>query len=283
MSSGTWKVGLAGAAVGLLLLAILVLRSGAPTTRLTFLAVGQGDCAVFQHAGATVLIDAGPITETFDAGERIVAPELGRLGVETIDLVLLSHPDSDHVGGLPALARRFPIGRVVIPAVFREHPEMLRVLKEARIEPDRVSWLESRLALAVGHYTLRLDAPPPGTPLEDDNDGSMFVHLGGDGSSALFTGDAGFEGELRMLRRSGGWAAQVLKAGHHGSRNSTGMSLLRAATPRFAVFSCGRTNRYGHPSEATLRRVEAFSAVVVRTDREGSVTFVPSPTGFRRE
>jgi|GEM_PF-6423179 len=141
MARGTWRVGLAGAAVGLLLLAVVVLRSGASSTRLTFLAVGQGDCAVFQHAGATVLIDAGPLTDTFDAGERIVAPELGRLGVETIDLVLLSHPDSDHVGGLPALARRFPIGRVVIPAVFREHAEMGRVLKEAGIAMDRVSWL----------------------------------------------------------------------------------------------------------------------------------------------
>jgi len=111
----------------------------------------------------------------------------------------------------------------------------------------------------------------------------MFVHLSGDGGTALFTGDAGFEGELRMLRRGGGWKAEVLKAGHHGSRTSTGMSLLRASAPRFVVFSCGRSNRYGHPSEATLGRVKAHSAAVVRTDREGSVTFVPSRTGFRRE
>lgn len=283
MRSGTWKVGLAGSAVGLLLLALLALRAGSSPTRLTFLAVGQGDCAVFQHDGRAVLIDAGPKTDTFDAGERIVTPELGRLGVGAIDIILLSHPDSDHVGGLPALAQRFAIGRVVIPALFRNHPEMLRVLRDAGIAPDRVTWLESRLILTVGRFNLRLDAPPPGTPIEDDNDGSMFVYLAGEGCSALFTGDAGFEAETRILRRAGGWDAQLLKAGHHGSRHSTGMSLLRAVGPRCVVFSCGRTNSYGHPSVATLRRVEGLGVEVARTDRDGSVAFVPSPSGFCRE
>src|SRR5688500_1498478 len=84
---------------------------GPSPSRITFLSVGPGDCSVIQVEGRTILIDAGPATERSDAGERLVVPALHRLGVRSIDLVLLSHPDMDHLGGLGAIHERFAIGR----------------------------------------------------------------------------------------------------------------------------------------------------------------------------
>lgn len=98
--------------------------SGPGPTRLTFLSVGQGDCAVFQHAGVTVMIDAGPGDEHSDAGRRLIWPKLRAMGVNRIDLVLLSHPDADHVAGLRSLEKILPIGKVAAPLHFRENPDM---------------------------------------------------------------------------------------------------------------------------------------------------------------
>ncbi len=92
---------------------------GAPPDTLTFLSVGQGDCAVFRTSGTTILIDAGPLTPTVDSGEKVVVPKLRAMGVESVDLVLLSHPDMDHVGGLRAIKHAFPNLKVGISGAFR--------------------------------------------------------------------------------------------------------------------------------------------------------------------
>lgn len=247
--------------------------TGSNATRLTFLAVGQGDCIVFQHRGRTVLIDAGPKNEYVDAGERIVAPALYRLGVRTIDVVLISHPDSDHIGGLPALARRFPIGRVVAPARFADHDEMRGWLQRSRLPADAVQWV-SHGEFTVGPYRFVLDSVEA-KDLTDDNDGSMFVRLTGPGLRAVFTGDASTEVEKRMLRRGGGWEAEILKAGHHGSRTSTSTEWIGAVSPKWAVFSCGRNNTYGHPNPDVAARLERHGVRLLRTDRDGSMSFLP--------
>jgi competence protein ComEC len=235
--------------------------------------VGQGDCIVFQHSGRTVLIDAGPKNEYLDAGERIVAPSLYRLGVRSIDLLLVSHPDSDHAGGLPSLARRIPIGKVVIPVRFKDHEEMRRWIQRARLAPDRIEWVDEA-QVVVGDYTLTLDAIAD-PDLTDDNDGSMFVRLTGPGLRAVFTGDASAETERRMLRKGLDWSAEILKAGHHGSKTSTGGAWIQAVNPTWAVFSCGRNNVYGHPSPEVADRLARYGVRILRTDRDGSMTFVP--------
>lgn len=241
-------------------------------TRLSFLSVGQGDCVVFQHRGRTVLVDAAPKVEGFDAGERLAAPALYRLGVKRIDLVLLSHPDGDHIGGLPALSRRFPIGQVVIPARFREHPEMQAVLARARISSSQVVWLESVGHTTIGDYAFTLVCPSDGR-YPADNDGSMFVRLTGPSISAVLTGDASEEVEEAMLGAGMDWRAQVLKAGHHGSRTSTGEAWLNAVGPTMVIVSCGRNNTYGHPSPDVLERLRRRGITVYRTDRQGTISF----------
>jgi len=253
-----------------------------PPSRLTFLAVGQGDCVVLQHAGCTVLVDAAPATDRFDAGRRLAAPALHALGVETLDLVLLTHPDAAHVGGLPALAAAFPIGRVVASASFQGHPGLRAVLSRARIGADRVVWIEDEARVAFAGLAARIVAPHARSDAED-NQGSLFVHLTNGRATATLSGDAGVETEASVLERGGRWRAVVAMAGHHGSATSSGARWIDAVAPRFAVVSCGRDNRYGHPHPSVLARYEAIGAHVLRTDRDGALRFTFGADGVRLE
>jgi competence protein ComEC len=248
---------------------------------LVFLAVGQGDCAVFRHAGVTVLVDAGPNMYGFDAGERIVLPKLRRMGVDRIDLVLLTHPDADHAGGLPALLRVHPKAAVASPASFRDDPALLQYLKEAGVPQERVVWLSGRSEARFGGARMQVSVPPwsEGDSL---NEGSLFVRITNGTGSAVLSGDAGVATEAKMARLAGPWRSQVMTAGHHGSRTSTGDAWLDVVDPGTVVVSCGRANQYGHPHRSVLDRLEGRGIQVIRTDRQGDVRFVPSQAGFVR-
>lgn len=250
-------------------------------TRLAFLAVGQGDSTVFQHDGRTLLIDCGPARDGYDAGERLVAPKLYDLGVRTLDVVVLTHPDSDHIGGLRALSRRFKIGRIIANIAFRGHRGLQHSFSSAHIDGRSVVWVSGRAWIHWNTWSIRIDAPAPVVD-GDDNAGSLFVRIADAHCSALLTGDAPLETEEAMILRKGPWAAQVLKAGHHGSATSTGDRLLAIAGPRDVAISCGRNNVYGHPTPAALDRIRYAGARALRTDREGDLIFEPSPSGFRR-
>lgn len=242
-----------------------------PPTRLTFLSVGQGDCAIFQTEGGTVLIDAGPKSPTYDAGKRIVLPDLDRLGVESVDLVFLSHPDEDHIGGLGAILKAYPTAKIAISSQFASSAEMQAHLREWNVNPQSVLWLGPSAEVKVGEFTLDVRDPPlpPGEP---DNAGSMFIHLVHGPASAVFSGDAGAKVE-KLMEPIEDWRSQVLKVGHHGSRSSTDSSWLQEVQPKYAVISCGRNNVYGHPAKSTLNKLQSAGIAVWRTDQEGDLSF----------
>ncbi|MCX7800535.1 MAG: MBL fold metallo-hydrolase [Fimbriimonadales bacterium] len=244
-------------------------------TRLAILAVGQGDCALFQHEGANILIDAAPARDEWDAGERLALPELRRLGVDRIDLLIVTHPDGDHVGGLAGIGRALPIGALATARAFADRPETLQALRWVRgrrllplADGDRIEVGRARLDVAVADWG------------EEDNARSVMLRVSVGSSAAVLTGDAPVESEELAARRFGGMAAQVLKAGHHGSRGSTGERLLRAIRPAWVVLSVGRNNPYGHPSAETMRRVERSGARIWRTDRHGTAVFEATGAGF---
>ncbi len=248
-------------------------------TRLSFLSVGQGDCAVFTHAGATILIDAGPRTEHSDAGDRIVIPELRRLGARRIDLLLISHPDADHIGGMPALAKRFGVRKVAAPTHFRQSPAMLHWLEMADVRPGDVLWIGPCAVLHLAKFSVRLESPEYSKWMKD-NEGSMFVRIDDGKASAVFSGDAGSDTEVQMESRNESWHSQILKAGHHGSRGSSCESWIRSVSPKWAIVSCGRNNVYGHPSPQVLERLRVANATTLRTDQQGIIEFTEDASGF---
>lgn len=246
-----------------------------------FLSVGQGDCTVIRDGEQTILIDAGPATDQFDAGARLVATKLRRMGVDRVDLVLLTHPDADHIGGLSGLASHIRIDRIAAAGYFRGHQEIGRELREANWDSERVLWLwrDSLLATLRAMITIRL---PNDTAITADNEGSPFIKVRIGADSVVLTGDAGEEAEAAELGRDD-WSATILQAGHHGSAGSTSSPWLREVQPRFVVVSCGRNNRYGHPAPATLERIAEAGADVLRTDQAGDIRFILKGDRLARE
>jgi len=268
-------------AAGLALLAVVWLavgsREGPP--RLTFLAVGQGDAIVWQDSGVTVMVDAGPRTrEGFDAGERIVLPKLRKMGVRRLDLLLITHPDMDHIGGLPALAKRYSDLKVGINSGFRDNPDMQAWIRSAKLKEGQLLWIEGRSRFRFGQSVIEVAAPPV-VDGESDNEGSLFVRISRGRAYAVLTGDASMETEMAM-QKDLKWTAQVLKAGHHGSRTSTAAAFVRAINPDWAVVSCGRSNRFDHPHRSVLETLASNGVDVYRTDLQGDVSFEVRANGF---
>jgi competence protein ComEC len=248
--------------------------------RVVFLSVGQGDCAVVQSDGRAILIDTGPATGESDAAQRIVLPKLRQLGIDTVDLILLSHPDLDHVGGVPTLLKAFPNVRVVMSAQYRMDPEMRRRLEAWHLDAARIDWLDSESRGQFGLLTWRISCPylPAGA---DENDGSMFIRVGRGKEMVDFSGDAPQRVENQEAP-IGDWSAMVMKAGHHGSRTASSPFWLGRVHPAWVVISCGKENRYGHPHREALERILGAKAQIARTDQEGDIEFDWQENGLRR-
>jgi competence protein ComEC len=249
-----------------------------PPTRLAFLAVGQGDCAVLQTGGTAVLFDVGPKTETLDAGQRIVLPRLAGLGVDTVSLVVLTHPDIDHIGGLSAVLGRFPEARLAVSSAFRSHPALVAALRECKRAEKDVVWLGNETEVTVPEGKIWLSCPGWRVG-QNDNDGSVFARITVGGATAVLSGDASSDVEVREIPGHQ-WPAQVLKAGHHGSATASSGAWLDAVKPRYAVISCGRANRYGHPHASVLERLRSYGVRTMRTDTDGDVIFERGDVGF---
>jgi competence protein ComEC len=237
--------------------------------------VGQGDAfAIRTPRGHWLLIDAGPVSGRFDAGRSTVAPYLLDRGAARIDAVILTHPHLDHIGGVLAIWRMFDVGPVLDPAVAAGQEYYADVLEEARRR--RIRWIAARAGreIRIDDLTLRILAPTDSL-LDgsiDPNDFSVVFRLEYGRFAALFLGDAPRAVENRLVAEHGtNIAADLIKVGHHGSRTSTGDSLLDVVRPRLALVSVGRRNRYGHPNSAVIQRLQQRGVQIVRTDESGSM------------
>jgi competence protein ComEC len=262
---------------GLLLLNALLLGvislGSMPDGRLhlTMLDVGQGDAILVEApSGATLLVDGGPDPDL----------TLGRLGEalpfyqRRIDIVLLTHPHQDHVGGLVEVLRRYRVGLVLDSGRAFDNPSYARFLELAgdRLRNARAGQqldLDGRTTLSI-LYPSQTDADGP-LPDEDINNASVVALLRCDGFSALLTGDAEGPVEARLADRGLLVPVDVLKVGHHGSNSSTSPPMLADARPTVALISDGVDNDYGHPSPQTLAALADAGVRIRRTDLEGNI------------
>jgi competence protein ComEC len=247
-------------------------------TRLVFLSVGQGDCALFSSSGVHVLVDAGPARDGYDAGKTLVVPKLRELGVDRVGLLFLTHPDSDHIGGAGAVLRRYPEAKLVVNRLFEGHPDIVRSLRQWRVSPKDVVWASGITDFRFGGSFVRCYAPPRA---DEDNAGSLVLQLGEGTARAVISGDAPEEEEMQAAQAAD-WSAQVMTAGHHGSRTSSSYAWIREVRPSVAVVSCGVDNPYGHPSDDALRRFDRAGIEVDRTDIEGDLEFLVENGRFVR-
>ena len=258
------------------------LRGGGHTLLCT-LDVGQGDAAAVRtRRGHWLLFDAGPAPPPGRAGEEggltTVVPFLRARGAGTVELMALSHPDLDHVGGAGAVLDRLRVRRVASSGAAVPGRPHLRFLRDVRREGAR--WLALRTGdrMRVDEVELLvLDAgarPDAGEgPPSASNDAGVSLRVSVGAFSWVTTGDASMAREMAMLRR---WPrdslrADVLSVGHHGSRTSTAPAWIDAVSPELAVISSGSGNWFGHPHPMTLASLTEAGVRVRRTDRDGAV------------
>jgi competence protein ComEC len=275
------------ALAGLILWPVADRVAGWGTLEMVVLDVGQGDAILLRSPrGRWILVDAGPRTERYDAGARAVLPYLRRRGAGGLELMVLTHPDMDHVGGAGAILREYPVGGVMDPGMAVGTGVFLDALEGAQARD--VPWTVGAAgdSLDLDGVAIRVLWPPEekGDLAEADgaNGVSLVLEVRLGSFSALLTGDAPAEVEETLLPRLLSPSIQVLKLGHHGSRTSTSPELLERITPEVALISAGLRNRFGHPHAAVLRRLEARGVKVYRTDQDGTLTLQARKDGSYR-
>jgi competence protein ComEC len=247
---------------------------------LHFLDVGQGDAtAIRTPGGYWAIIDAGPSSAQWDAGERVVIPFLARHRVARIDLMVLSHPHRDHVGGAASVIRKLPLGLLLDPGEPFAEATYLESLGEAASRGTRWRVPKPGDRWELDGVTFSVIHPPATWPHrgDDPNEDSLVLLVSYGDFSALFTGDAGFAAESLLVENLE--KVDVLKVGHHGSRGSTGEQFLQRLQPRAAIISLGRNN-YGHPASATLGRLKAAGVELWRTDHHGTISVTTNGTSY---
>lgn len=248
-----------------------------PRLEVIFFDVGQGDAALVSLPnGRHLLIDAGPRDGYTDQGARTILPHLERYGIEALDAVVVSHPHSDHLGGLPALLRAVPVHRVIhngdiYPSEL--YRETMHLLDSLAIPHGNVRAGDT-LALD-GSVRLQVLSPEPGPLADEANDASVVLRLVYGKTTFLFTGDAEKAAEEQIIARYGPLlGSTVVKVGHHGSSTSSTPALVRLATAdsgSVAVVSVARHNTYGLPSADVLERWRAQGADVRATADHGAL------------
>lgn len=247
--------------------------------------VGQGDSAlIITPEGKSVLIDAGPP----QAGDEVVAA-LRKRDIQSLDLAVATHPHADHIGGMRPVIENFEVKKFLDSGqvyASKEYERMLRAINEKRIK-----FIEAKKGMKFGLDSgVELEVLNPqgddqwitevrrGGSVENAN--SVVLRLSYGNFSMLFTGDAETETEDLMMRSAAPLRAQVLKVGHHGSRYATSARFLEAVTPEAAVISCEAGNRYGHPAQQTLDRLQRAGVKIYRTDLNGEIAIVTDGNTF---
>jgi len=279
-----------GAVSGLLVWPVVERAVGWGSVEMVVLDVGQGDALLLRSPkGRWILVDAGPRTESWDAGARTILPYLRSRGIDGLALVLLTHPDMDHVGGAAAVLREEAVGRVLDPGLTTGTEAFLGVLEGAREAGVPWNVVSRGDSLDLDGVAIRVLWPPGKGEgagyrisggggrmrelLAEDgaNAASVVLELRYGSFSALLTGDAPTSVEEAVLPGLISPAVQVLKVGHHGSRTSTSPELLERVAPEVALISVGARNRYGHPAPEILSRLEGGGTRIFRTDQEGTL------------
>jgi competence protein ComEC len=230
-----------------------------------FINVGQGDSIYIKTAnGDDILIDGGNRD-----GSDVVA-YLKKQKVNDIEVMISTHPDADHMGGLDEVLNAFKVKAIYAPKVTHTTQVYKDFLTSVKREGVKIQTAQKGVKIPLKGVTAQFVAPVK-TYGTDLNDWSAVLRLVYGKKSFLFTGDAEFKSEADMIQSNQPLKADVLKVGHHGAKTSTSDDFLKAVKPTYAVISVGKGNSYGHPTADTLNRLKNNNVKIFRTDTQGSI------------
>lgn len=235
--------------------------------RVHFIDVGQGDAILIQNGNKNMLIDAGD-----NKYGQLVVDYIRDKGVSKLDYLIGTHPHADHIGGLDDVIKNFDIGTIIMPKLNHDTKTYEDVLlavqdKGLKINAPKIA---DNYELGDAQWTI---LAPNSEEYENLNNYSVVVKLEYGNNSFLFTGDAESlsEGEMLKLHRGEFSGIDVLKLGHHGSSSSTSDEFLEEVNPQTAVIQLGEDNKYGHPHQETMEKLQKKEIEIYRNDINGNI------------
>lgn len=248
--------------------------SASGTLEVHFIDVGQADATLFLHDDATVLIDAGH-WERSD-----LTAYLRAVGVEVIDVLVVTHPHADHLGQFDQVLAAFDVREVWWSGATTTTATFERAL--TALERSAAAYGEPRAGAQTAVGPLAIDVLSPATIATSLNDASIGLRATYGDVAFVVTGDAEAAAEARMVARHRAWLdADVLRLGHHGSSTSTTPAFLSAVAPAVAIYSAGAGNSYGHPHTETVDRIAGAGIDLYGTDVHGTIVVTTDGTGYR--
>lgn len=255
-----------------------------PYGKVTMIDVGQGDSLLIElpYRQGIYLIDTGGSVpffsedwqvrrDLFDVGRDVIMPVLKSKGIRKVDKLLITHGDYDHGGSASTLLNQVKIEQVVLGKKKQFTDLEQDIIKQARKANSEISYVQKGDHWKQGDISFYILSPTGSETTSNNSSIVLFTEFGG--LNWLFTGDLEEAGENEILRTIPSLQADVLKIAHHGSKSSTSPAFLRALNPKIALISAGKKNRYGHPHEEVVERLQEADVLIYRTDENGAITY----------
>ncbi len=239
-------------------------KSATSTLKVHFLDVGQADCMLIQNQGHNMLIDAGNY-----ADYSTISNYLNKYKIKKIEHFVLTHPHEDHIGSAAKIIEHYTVQNVYMTkatAQSKIYKSLINILKQKKIKP---LYPKAGDNFFIGETAFTFLGPV--AKYNDVNSMSLVVRADFGSNSFLFTGDCTDEAERDMLNEKVNLHSQVLKVGHHGSRDSSTYVFLKAVNPKYSVISTEIGNDYGHPHKESLSRLHDVGTTLFRTDKSGTI------------
>ena len=273
-----WNLGILIALICFNILAWIAVYdfSQLPFLKVIFFDVGQGDAGFIETPQRhQILIDGGP--------GSVILEKLGKsmpFYDRTIDLIILTHPEFDHLSGLNEILKKYKVSNILWTGIVRdtaEYKEWKKLIEEEKAEifiakaGQKILWeSETNNYMEVLYPFENLE----GKVFEDSNNTSIISKLVFGKNSFLFTGDAYKNVEGELINKKAEIDSDVLKVSHHGSKTSSSEEFIKSVSPQIAVISAGIGNKYGHPHQEVLELLEKYDIKILRTDKDGDIKII---------